>query len=283
MRDSGGRAGVGPEAVAAFGRLDILVCSAGITADARDLEDDRGAVGRGDRRQPEGMLQLQPGRGAACSGRTKRDGSCNIASINGLRGKFGQANYAASKGGVIALSKALARELGRYDVNVNAIAPGMVRTEMTRGAASASPGTGDRRERSLGRLADPEDCADARGVPVLGPGAAHHGRGDPGRRWPVHLISGVTPSRRGGRKDIGRTWQADPIERDVDWRTGSRPHPGSPSAQHPHRAAPGGAAPRARRPGRRALPARAAARRPRASTSRPAPTWASTCRPTSRR
>ena len=50
----------------------------------------------------------------------------NIASINGMRGKFGQANYAASKGGVIALSKSMARELGKSSVTVNCVAPGWI-------------------------------------------------------------------------------------------------------------------------------------------------------------
>jgi 3-oxoacyl-[acyl-carrier protein] reductase len=83
----------------------------------------------------------------------------NLASINGLRGKFGQANYAASKAGLIALTKTLARELGRYHVNVNVIAPGMVATEMTR---SLPPEVVEaaRGESALGRLATAEDCAD---------------------------------------------------------------------------------------------------------------------------
>ena len=55
----------------------------------------------------------------------------NIASINALRGKFGQANYSASKAGLIALTKTAARELGRDGITVNAVAPGMVLTEMT--------------------------------------------------------------------------------------------------------------------------------------------------------
>ena len=54
----------------------------------------------------------------------------NIASINGLRGKFGQANYAAAKAGIIGLTKTVAKELGKYNVNVNAIAPGLIETEM---------------------------------------------------------------------------------------------------------------------------------------------------------
>ncbi|SEH33804.1 3-oxoacyl-[acyl-carrier protein] reductase [Magnetospirillum fulvum] len=56
----------------------------------------------------------------------------NIVSINGMRGKFGQANYAASKGGLIALTKTAAREFGPKGVTVNAVAPGMVLTEMAR-------------------------------------------------------------------------------------------------------------------------------------------------------
>ncbi|MCC6902618.1 MAG: SDR family oxidoreductase [Polyangiaceae bacterium] len=55
----------------------------------------------------------------------------NLSSINGLRGKFGQVNYAASKAGLIGLTKAVAKELGGKGVTVNAIAPGMVLTEMT--------------------------------------------------------------------------------------------------------------------------------------------------------
>jgi 3-oxoacyl-[acyl-carrier protein] reductase len=54
----------------------------------------------------------------------------NISSINGLRGKFGQANYAASKAGLIGLAKTAARELGAKGITVNVVAPGMVMTEM---------------------------------------------------------------------------------------------------------------------------------------------------------
>jgi 3-oxoacyl-[acyl-carrier protein] reductase len=58
----------------------------------------------------------------------------NITSINGLRGKFGQTNYSAAKAGVIGFTKACARELGRSSINVNAVAPGLIETEMVKEA-----------------------------------------------------------------------------------------------------------------------------------------------------
>jgi len=60
----------------------------------------------------------------------KRGKIVNITSINGLRGKFGQSNYSAAKAGVIGLTKTVAKELGKYSVNVNAVAPGLIETEM---------------------------------------------------------------------------------------------------------------------------------------------------------
>lgn len=82
----------------------------------------------------------------------------NVTSINGLRGKFGQSNYTAAKGGVIALTKTVARELGRYNVNVNAIAPGLIETDMVKQAPEQV------REMALaeivlGRLGTPEEVA----------------------------------------------------------------------------------------------------------------------------
>jgi acetoacetyl-CoA reductase/3-oxoacyl-[acyl-carrier protein] reductase len=83
-----------------------------------------------------------------------------ISSINGERGKLGQSNYAASKAGLIGLARSAARELGRFGVRVNVIAPGLVRTPMT---ATLPPEVTQRalEETALGRVAEPEDVAHA--------------------------------------------------------------------------------------------------------------------------
>ncbi|CAN5624770.1 N/A [soil metagenome] len=83
----------------------------------------------------------------------------NVASVHGLRSEFGLSNYAASKAGVIGLTRSAAVELGPSNINVNAVAPGYIRTtRLTRGV---SPEILDRaRERTvLGRLGDPHDVA----------------------------------------------------------------------------------------------------------------------------
>ena len=82
----------------------------------------------------------------------------NVTSINGLRGKFGQTNYSASKAGIIGLTKALARELGRSSVNVNAVAPGLIETDMMKDAP-AKVIEAALAEIVLGRLGKPEEVA----------------------------------------------------------------------------------------------------------------------------
>lgn len=82
----------------------------------------------------------------------------NITSINGMRGKFGQANYSASKAGLIGLTKTLARELGPKGVTVNAVAPGMVMTRMALGLPEEIVAKA-KAESVLPELAKPEDVA----------------------------------------------------------------------------------------------------------------------------
>lgn len=84
----------------------------------------------------------------------------NIASINGLRGKFGQTNYSAAKAGLIGLTKALAKELARFNVTVNAVAPGLIDTPATANLPSEAREQA-LREIVLGRTGKPEDVAEA--------------------------------------------------------------------------------------------------------------------------
>lgn len=81
-----------------------------------------------------------------------------ISSINGLRGKVGQVNYSAAKAGVIGLTKALAKELARFHVNVNAVAPGFILTPMT-AAMPAEARNAAIAEIPLGQAGTPEDVA----------------------------------------------------------------------------------------------------------------------------
>ena len=116
--------------VAAHGRIDHLVNNAGITRDGllmRMKEADWDAVMRvnlkGAFNFSKSVLRTMI---AARYGRI-----VNIASIAGLMGNAGQANYAASKAGLIALAKSLAREVGSRGITVNAVAPGFIATAMT--------------------------------------------------------------------------------------------------------------------------------------------------------
>jgi len=116
--------------LAAWGRLDILVNNAGITRD--------GLAIRMTEEQWDLVLDVNlKGTFFGCAAAAKamikaRTGAIvNIASITGLIGNVGQANYAASKAGVIALTRTLAKELASRNIRVNAVAPGFIETEMT--------------------------------------------------------------------------------------------------------------------------------------------------------
>ena len=113
-----------------LGGIDILVNNAGITRDNlvmrlkdEDWDDVMNANLRGAfaaiRAVSRGMMKKRAGR------------IINMASVVGLNGNKGQANYAASKAGLIALTKSVAKELGSRNILVNAIAPGFIETEMT--------------------------------------------------------------------------------------------------------------------------------------------------------
>jgi 3-oxoacyl-[acyl-carrier protein] reductase len=84
----------------------------------------------------------------------------NASSVVGLHGNFGQTNYAATKAGVIAMTRTWARELGRHGIRVNAVAPGFIATDMVR-AMPAKVLEGMVSHTPLGRMGKPEDVANA--------------------------------------------------------------------------------------------------------------------------
>lgn len=118
------------QAQQAFGRLDVLVNNAGITKDTlliRMSDDDWSRVID---TNLTGVFYTT--RAAAKYMMKQRSGNIvNISSVIGVHGNAGQTNYAASKAGIIGLTKSVAKELGSRNINVNAIAPGFINTEMT--------------------------------------------------------------------------------------------------------------------------------------------------------
>ena len=113
-----------------LGEIDVLVNNAGVTRDtliARMSDEDWDTVIDTNLRS-----MFLTCRAVARKMMKRRSGSIvNLSSVVGLHGNPGQANYAASKAGIIGLTKALARELGSRGVRVNAVAPGYVETELT--------------------------------------------------------------------------------------------------------------------------------------------------------
>ncbi len=140
-----------------FGGIDILVCNAGINRDSVIWKME-------EKQWDEVMATDLKGtfnycRAVAPLFREQKSGRIvNIASINALRGKFGQTNYSAAKAGVVGLSKALAKELGRSNVNVNVVCPGMIGTEMMAKIPEEFKQKA-RDETVLGRIGAPEDVA----------------------------------------------------------------------------------------------------------------------------
>lgn len=158
------------EVVEAFGGLDILINNAGINRD--------GVIWKMTEEQWDQVIDtnlkgyFNYTRAAVSLFRGQKSGKIvNVTSINGLRGKFGQTNYSASKAGIIGLTKALARELGRASVNVNAVAPGLIETEMMKDAPETVKEAA-LAEIVLGRLGQPGEVASV--VAFLCSEAARH-------------------------------------------------------------------------------------------------------------
>lgn len=140
-----------------YGHLDILVNNAGITKDGLIMkmkEEDFDSVLNVNLKGTFNTI-----RHSARQMLKQRSGKIiNISSVSGILGNVGQANYAASKAGVIGLTKTMARELGSRGITVNAIAPGFVDTEMTE-ILSEEIRENACKQIILGRFGKPEDIA----------------------------------------------------------------------------------------------------------------------------
>ena len=145
------------EIVQEFSHLDILVNNAGMNWD--------GVVWKMTEEQWDKVIDVDLKgtfnfiRAVSPLFREQKSGKIiNITSINGLRGKFGQANYSAAKAGTIGLTKTVSKELGRSNVNVNTVAPGMILTDMFKELPEEfKQKAAD--ETVFNRLGEPEDVA----------------------------------------------------------------------------------------------------------------------------
>lgn len=139
-----------------FGSIHALVNSAGITRDKltvamkeRDFDDVVNVNLKGTFNMTRHILPSMV---------KKREGCIiNISSVSGLMGNRGQSNYAASKAGVIGFTKSIAKEYASRNIRCNAVAPGFIRTDMTKSLDEESL----KRQIPLGRLGTPEDVAGA--------------------------------------------------------------------------------------------------------------------------
>ena len=157
MRDDVSVEGMIEKTVDHFGGLDILINNAGIIRDK--------TIKRMSSQEWQAVIDTNlTGTFNACraaAGKIAENGRIvSLASISGIIGLFGQGNYAASKAGVIALTKVLSRELARKRVTVNAVAPGPVMTEM--GASIPEPVQAEMlKSIPLSRFGEPEEVANA--------------------------------------------------------------------------------------------------------------------------
>ncbi|MCB9856817.1 MAG: 3-oxoacyl-[acyl-carrier-protein] reductase [Phycisphaerales bacterium] len=140
-----------------FGRIDILVNNAGITADGlvMNMTDEQFDNVIQTNLKAVFLLTREVGKVMV---RARRGRIINITSVSGIMGNPGQANYAASKAGVIGLTKSVAKELAKRGVTCNAVAPGFIKTDMT-SVLSEKVKEGVRPLIPLQRFGEPEEVA----------------------------------------------------------------------------------------------------------------------------
>ncbi len=151
-----------------YGRIDILINNAGILRDALLVKyKDGQIVGQMSEEDFDRVIAVNLKGVFNCTQAVVpymiRQGGgviINASSVVGIDGNFGQTNYVASKAGVIGMTKVWARELGRYNIRVNAVAPGFISTDMVRQMPEKILEQMKARI-PLGRLGDPRDVANA--------------------------------------------------------------------------------------------------------------------------
>jgi len=156
------------EVVGRFGSLSVLVNNAGILRDAQLVKWKDGAVaGRMEEKEFDAVVSVNLKGVFLCTRaaaphliRAGGGAILNATSVVGLYGNFGQTNYVATKAGVIGMTRTWARELGRYQIRVNAVAPGFIATEMVK-AMPEKVIAGMVQRTPLGRMGTPEDVAGA--------------------------------------------------------------------------------------------------------------------------
>lgn len=142
-----------------FGSIDILVNNAGITRDglvARMSEADFDDVINTNLKGAFALIRHS----ARMMMKQRYGRIINISSVSGVMGNAGQANYCASKAGIIGLTKSVARELSKRNITCNAVAPGFIKTEMTDVLDDAVKDA-MKNQIPLGRIGEPEDIANA--------------------------------------------------------------------------------------------------------------------------
>ena len=154
--------------VARFGHIDVLVNNAGIVRDGQLVKVKEGEL-VGEMAEADFDLVVDVNlKGvynctqAVAPQMIKQGGGVilNASSVVGLDGNFGQTNYVATKAGVVGMTKVWARELGRYGIRVNAVAPGFIGTDIIKDIPEKTV-TGLKARTPLGRMGEPRDIANA--------------------------------------------------------------------------------------------------------------------------